>query len=277
MTLNGKTVAITGSTGGLGRELCFKLAKLGVNLIMLNRNAQKTEVLADELIRKFNIKVTQITTELEDMESVKNATEKLIELGPDYFIANAGAYCIPRHKCSSGFENIFQINFVSPYYMISALAEKLPNIKFVAVGSIAHTYSVIDESDIDFSTRKGSAKPYGNSKRFLMLALGEKLKNTPKRLSIAHPGITFTNITAHYPKLIFAIIKHPMKIIFMKPKKAADCILEGVLGYTPFGYWIGPRFFGIWGKPRLQRLKAAYTQDSWRTIRIAEKIMDELK
>ena len=37
--------------------------------------------------------------------------------------------------------------------------------------------------------------------------------------------LTFTNITAHCPKLIFAIIKYPMKIIFMKPRKAALSIV----------------------------------------------------
>ena len=35
-------------------------------------------------------------------------------------------------------------------------------------------------------------------------------------IAVTHPGITQTNITAHYPKLIFAVIKNPMKLIFMK-------------------------------------------------------------
>ena len=47
-------------------------------------------------------------------------------------------------------------------------------------------------------------------------------------LSVTHPGITFTNITAHYPKLIFAVIKHPMKVIFMKTDKASLSIVKGV-------------------------------------------------
>ncbi len=274
--LKGKTVAITGSTGGIGRELCFKLAALGCNLIMLNRSRQKTEALANKLSENFNITITQIVTELEDMQSVKKAAEELIALKPDFFIANAGAYAIPRHKCSSGYDNIFQINFISPYYMIDKLAENLPNIKFVAVGSIAYTYSVIDRNDIDFSTRKGSALAYGNPKRFLMLALGEKFKNKD-RLSIVHPGITFTNITAHYPKLIFALIKHPMKVIFMKPKKAAECILEGVHKNTPLGFWIGPRFFSIWGSPKMQKLKAVFTEDAAKAVEIAEDIIHKLK
>ena len=37
-SLSGKTVALTGSTGGLGREICKHLVSLGANLILLDRN-----------------------------------------------------------------------------------------------------------------------------------------------------------------------------------------------------------------------------------------------
>ena len=83
------------------------------------------------------------------MESLKNTV-------PDFIIFNAGAYSIPRQKCSTGLDNVFQINFASPYYMVKEL---LPFIgqkcgKIIAVGSIAHNYSKFDATDFDFSTRK---------------------------------------------------------------------------------------------------------------------------
>ena len=153
------------------------------------------------------------------MDNVKSVTKELENMDIDIFIHNAGAYSIPRKICSSGYDNVFQINFVSPYYMIRTLLPTLRAKKgmAVAVGSIAHNYSKTDERDIDFRKRSASSKVYGNAKRFLMYSLYELFKNEKEAsLSIVHPGITFTNITAHYPKLIFAVIKHPMKIIFMK-------------------------------------------------------------
>lgn len=272
----GKTVAITGCTGGLGRELCFDLAKLGANIIMLDRNAEKSQKLAEEIKASFNVEITRITTELSDMKSVKNSFKELVILKPDIFIANAAVYSVPRFITDNGFDNVFQINFVSQYYLICRLCECLPDIKIVAVSSIAHTYSVLDKKDVDFKTRKSGAKVYGNSKRFLMLSLAEYFKNSPKKLAIVHPGITFTNITAHYPKIIFAIIKYPMKIIFMKPKKAVKCILKGIFDYTEKPYWIGPRFFGIWGKPQKQKLKVFNSGDSSLAAEIAEKIYKDL-
>ena len=41
-SLKGKTVAVTGSTGGIGKELCSQLCSLGASLILLDRNEEKS-------------------------------------------------------------------------------------------------------------------------------------------------------------------------------------------------------------------------------------------
>ncbi len=276
-TLAGKTVALTGSTGGIGNELCRHLLRLSARLLLLDRNQQKAQKLENALREEFkNADIKRIKIELEDIASVKSATEQLINEKPDVFIHNAGAYSIPRHSCSTGFDNVFMINFVSPYFMARELNAALPEIKIVAVGSIAHSYSKTDSSDIDFSTRQKASLVYGNAKRYLMLALESTLTDTG-RLSIVHPGITFTNITAHYPPLLFAIIKHPMKIIFMKPKAAALSILEGVFTPTQKGFWIGPRIFNVWGRPKMQRLKTAGQEEKLFIAKTAEKIYKKIR
>ena len=81
-------------------------------------------------------------------------------------------------------------------------------------------------------------------------------------LAVVHPGITFTNITAHYPKLIFAIIKHPMKWIFMKPEHACLSLLCGVFEPTAYHTWIGPRLWDVWGLPVHRRLHTCTNDES---------------
>ena len=153
---------------------------------------------------------------------------------------------------------VFMINFLSPYYITKTLLPYLAQKggRVVAVGSIAHNYSKTNPKNIDFRTVKAASKAYGNAKRHLMLSFYKLFENKKDvSLSVVHPGITFTNITAHYPKVIFAIIKHPMKIIFMKPKKAALCVLRGLFEKTEYGFWIGPRLLDIWGLPSKKKLK----------------------
>ena len=147
--------------------------------------------------------------------------------------------------------------------------------RVIAVSSIAHNYSKIDEKDIDFSGYKAASKAYGNAKRFLTFSLFGLFKDS-ESLSIVHPGITFTNITAHYPKFIFAIIKYPMKVIFMKPKKAALSIIKGIFENTTQNEWIGPRIFNVWGKPLKKALKTCKEKEAQKIQEITEEIYKKL-
>lgn len=277
-SLQGKTIAISGATGGIGIELCHFLCTLGANIILLDRNKAKSEILQQKLRTKYSsVSISGITIDLEKIEDVKFVAEKLKTQPLHGLILNAGAYFIPRHRCSTGYDNIFQINFLSPYILTKLLFEHLQKFdgKVIAVGSIAHTYSKTDANDIDFATRKKHSKAYGNAKRFLMFSLYGLFENR-SGLAVTHPGITFTNITAHYPKIIFALIKHPMKIIFMKPRHACLSILYGLFEDCKKNEWIGPKYFRIWGLPKKQTLHTCTESESKWIEATAEKIFQQV-
>lgn len=278
--LTGKTVTVTGATGGIGRELCTYLAELGADLVLADRNPERSNALRGELQAKFpDLNVRHVRCDLADIASVKSAARELAEIGVDVLIHNAGAYSIPRMTCASGLDNVFQINFASPYYLTKEL---LPSLRqrggrVVAVGSVAHNYSKTDPADVDFATRSRSSLAYGNAKRHLMFALYGLFEGEhDAHLAVTHPGITFTNITAHYPPLIFAIIKHPMKVIFMKPRKAALSILRGVFEDCDQNEWIGPRLFDVWGFPRKRALTTCTDEESRRIFETAERVYREM-
>lgn len=273
--LEGKRVVISGSTGGLGRELCFYLSELKAELILLDRNKKKSEAFAEELRAKNpDLKVSHLTADMSDMESVYRTADRLSRMEIDFLILNAGAYSIPRYVCDSGYLNIYQINFVSPYYLARRLISGIESRggKIVAVGSIAHNYSKIDERDMDFRTRRQASKVYGNAKRYLTYGLFAL--NSPA-VSVAHPGISFTGITDHYPPLIFALIKHPMKIIFPHPRVACLSVLKGMFTDCKPNEWIGPSLFDVWGKPSVKPLKTARPTEASKIAEITEEIYNK--
>lgn len=275
-SLDGKLVAISGATGGLGREICIYLGKLGASLVLVNRSRERALKLEGELRELYpEIQIKHITADLEDFDTVRSAADRLEKMPLDYLILNAGAYSIPRRICKTGYDNVFQINFIAPYYLARRLMPKIKERggRVVAVGSIAHNYSKTDPADLDFRTRSRASLVYGNAKRYLMYSL---LGNQEGAVSVAHPGITFTNITAHYPKLIFAIIKHPMKIIFMKPRTAALSIVRAIFESCSDFEWIGPSIFDVWGKPKKKKLRTASTEEIKRIKLTAEKIYSKL-
>ena len=279
-SLYGKTVAVTGSTGGIGRELCRHLAALGANLVLIDRNEARSLAFGEELSSRFShISVKTVCADLSDLTSVKRACEKLLSEPLDVFIHNAGAYSIPRYTTSVGYDNVFTINFISPYYIIRTLLPLLEarTGKVVVVGSIAHRYSKTDPADLDFSERKKASLVYGNAKRYLMFSLYPLFKGRRATLSVTHPGISFTGITAHYPKLLFAIIKYPMKLIFMKPRRASLSVLQGVFDKTEECAWVGPRICDVWGMPKKKHLRSANEKERARIAAAADMIYYNIK
>lgn len=275
-SLSGKTVAISGSTGGLGRELCRHLAGLGASLVLIDRNREKSFAMTEELRGEFSeLKVTHITADMSDIRSVREAADRLSLIEIDYLILNAGAYSIPRYTTDMGYDNVYTINFISPYYLARRLLPKIKarGGKIVAVGSIAHNYSKIDENDIDFSTRRQASLVYGNAKRYLTYSL---FALDGESIAVTHPGISFTGITNHYPPLIFALIKHPMKVIFMPPSRASLSILAGLFFDCKSGAWIGPGFFDVWGLPRKKLLRTAAKAEAERIAAVAEEIYNKI-
>ena len=75
-----------------------------------------------------------------------------------------------------------------------------------------------------------------------------------KQFDLPAGSITLTGITAHYPKPIFALIKHPMKIIFPSTERASLSAIRGIFEHCGECEWIGPRLFEIWGLPKKSKL-----------------------
>lgn len=269
--LRGKTVAISGGTGGIGRELCLLLAEAGANLVLLDRNRKKSDTLKKELeSADCGISVRQIRLDLEDTDSVKDACDELSRLPIDALVLCAGAYHIPRKTCASGHDNIFQINFISPYCLCRALKPKIEERggRIVAVSSLSYSFARFNESNLEY-IGKHAAAAYGNAKRFLTFSL-YRLFDGSDVLSIAHPGISPTGITAGYGKFVSALIKYPMKLIFMSPRRACLSVLHGLVEPCREGEWLGPRLFGIWGRPKKSRICGYSRNEADKMFNLAE-------
>lgn len=278
--LTNKTIAITGSTGGLLNEVVKILASLNSNLILINRNKEKTEKQINELKSLHpNINIEFIPCDLSNFKSVKLATKILKQKQIDILYLAAGIYNVPKVKTETGHNNIFQTNFVSHYYIVKELLPQLNavNGKVVAVSSIAYNYYKIDENDIDFTLRKQSSKVYGNSKRFLTFALMHLMQNQKANLSIVHPGVTLTEMTNHYPKAINWLVKSGIKLFFPSKEKATLCLIKGIFEKTNYLEWIVPKIFNIWGKPKKQKIKNISQNEIEKIFYIAENIYNEIR
>ena len=61
-----KIVFITGATSGFGEAAAYKFAAHGYDLILNGRRADRLQVLADELEKKYNVAVLQLPFDVQD-------------------------------------------------------------------------------------------------------------------------------------------------------------------------------------------------------------------
>ena len=272
--LQGRVVVMTGATGGIGRHVVRDLLRLKAKIIMLDRDMASLNDFSQQLHNEFPAaEIETITMDLNQIKSVNATVEQLINRRIDFLILNAGVYNIPVVKSQLGYNNIFQINFISQYYLMKQLLPALQRTegKVVAVSSLAYNYGKVDEDDIDYSKRaKKASKIYGNSKRFLTLALSEFFKDRDDvHLTLVHPGITLTPLTNAKNSKLTALT---MKILFPKPEVAALNIVRGVFAEVACDEWIGPKVAKVWGAPTVAKLPMATAEERAKISNLAENI-----
>jgi NAD(P)-dependent dehydrogenase (short-subunit alcohol dehydrogenase family) len=94
MSKPSSTAVITGGTSGIGRATTDKLARLGIHVIIVGRNAERGEQAVQE-IRAAGGKADFISSDLRDASSVREVAKRALELGMghvDILINNAGVF-----------------------------------------------------------------------------------------------------------------------------------------------------------------------------------------
>lgn len=281
-SLEGKIVVLTGAAGGIGTQCCFHLARLGADIVAIDRNIEGLEKLKSALLEKHaNLNVEIIAADLSNMADVQKCVEKLKKLSRiDILVHNAGVFRLPVEHEKGDYNIIFKVNFIAPYYITKGLLPKLESAgkaKVVVVSSLAYKFAKYDENDVDYSTNTDDQKIYGNSKRFIMFSLMKLLQNNSKvDLSVVHPGISYTNLMKNFPKFISKIIALPMKLIFNSPKKSSLSLIKGIFTKLDYCEWFGPKIFSIWGMPRRKRLKSCSPEEIEKIFVKAEEIYQEI-
>ena len=272
--LKNKTIILTGSTGGLGQEIANFLGMLNANIILADRDFEKSSKLKENLLKKYNISVKQIKLDLQNLDSVTNFITEVKKQNIDAIIHNAGVYNLPTND-EQNYYTINKVNYLMPYYITKSLLPELKKsslARVVVVGSIAYEYAKFNPCDPEYLMCKKPNKIYGNSKRCLIYSMFELFKNEKSvKLSIVQPGVTPTNITRHFPKFVRGIIKLPMKMVFNSPKKSSLCVIKGLFEDLNYNEWIGPKYFGVWGEPKKSSLKQISNEEILQIFQDAEE------
>lgn len=125
-----RIAVLTGSTGGLGREMAKCLANDGCDLILINRSEERAELQVSELRKNFpNRNFQSYIADFLDLGQIRSVVDQILSQTPyiDYLFNNAAILTHRRIMSAQNIESHFAINVVAPYYLCQSLRSLLQN------------------------------------------------------------------------------------------------------------------------------------------------------
>jgi retinol dehydrogenase 14 len=202
----GRTVLITGATGGIGKATALGLATMGARVLVTGRERGRTEDTARE-IRAAAGGVDVFVADLSSQSEVRRLADEVLQRHPriDVLINNVGGYWNTRHVTADGLEHTFALNHLAPFLLTNLLLESLKQsaaARVVTVSSNAQAMGRIDFDDLQGERSYSGARAYNQSKLANVLftyELARRLQSTSVTANAVHPGLVSTAFGAGDP------------------------------------------------------------------------------
>ena len=231
LSLQGKTIIITGASAGLGLECARQVLALDASKVILAvRNTAKGEhckesLLADPVVQKHNktpiVKVMKL--DMADYTSVQSFAQAVKAEIPvvDYLVLNAGIVLITYETSANSHEKTLQVNYLSNMLLIldllphleASAAKKGSPARITWVGSRSHYSSTLPKKSpilpnetvighMDDRNNFFKFQKYNDSKLLATLgvyALEKRLDRSTVQLNMLCPGMVDTAMSDILP------------------------------------------------------------------------------
>jgi protochlorophyllide reductase len=279
---SGRTIVVTGSTGGLGLRVAEVLAARGARVILTARNPQRgAAALARVTELAAGVAPAIVAIEMTELGSVRAAADSIRSLADDridVLVSNAGFVARRLEPTPAGVETQWATNVFGPWALTWLLLPAIENVehgRVVSVSSLAHFDGAFDADRLAADSRIHGRRtyPYYARSKLADLLLSRELHKYfvrvgAKALSVAaHPGLTRTGISAELVKemprwvqritpAIYGLISQPVE------PGAHPLLFAATAPSVEGGQYFGPdRWGGRRGAPTLALRSAASESD----------------
>ncbi|KAF7700016.1 dehydrogenase/reductase SDR family member 13b.1 [Silurus meridionalis] len=220
--LHGKTVIVTGSNTGIGRETAVDLARRGARVILACRSKVRAAgalAIIKRESRSNNVAFMELN--LASQKSVRSFAETFLktEKRLDILINNAGVYM--QGTTEEGLGLMFGVNHIGHFLLTNLLLDRLKECgpsRVVTVSSVCHDYGKLDFNLLSAHKEFGKGNSfmdvfriYSNSKLCNVLfthELAKRLQGTQVTCYSLHPGAINSELARSYP-----VLKQVLKVI----------------------------------------------------------------
>jgi retinol dehydrogenase-14 len=244
----GKSVLVTGGTGGIGKATAIGLAALGARVGITGRDQARTEAAAAAIrATPGSPAVDAFAADLSVQAGVRRLAAQVLDTYPrlDVLVNNAGGFWAHRHVTADGLEHTFALNHLAPFLLTSLLLDRLTAsapARIITVSSGVHARGRIDFDDLQAERNYSGQRAYSQSKLANVMftyELGRRLDGTGVTATVLHPGVVRTSFGAEDQAASLAVMIGVARLFMKTPVQGAD---------TPIYLASSPEVEGITGR-----------------------------
>ena len=226
----GKRVVITGATSGIGLAAVRRLVRMGAELTIVGRSAERTQRTASELGPRVDV----LLADLSAQASVRQLAAEIDQRYPavHVLINNAGAIFSSRQLSPDGLELTWALNHLAPFLLTTLIGPKLvasSPARVITTSSGAHYRAQVPFDDVLASRGYGSMgfTRYGETKLANVLftrELARRLAGTGVTANCFHPGFVGTGFN-HNNGFLMGVAMRIGQVFARSPEQGADTLV----------------------------------------------------
>lgn len=244
--MSGRTVLVTGGSGGIGKATAEGLARLGADLAITGRDRERTEVAARQIRAAGGGQVDVFVADMSCQSEVRRLADEVLNTLAtlDVLVNNVGGYWNTRHVTADGLERTFALNHLAPFLLTNLLLDRLREAsqpRVVTVSSNAHSAGKIDFDDLQGERTYSGSRAYSQSKLANVMfsyELARRTAATTLTANALHPGVVNTSFGAEDPgcaqrilvPFVRPFLKSPARGAVTSIRLASDPDLQQVSG-----------------------------------------------
>lgn len=228
--MTGKTVLVTGASGGIGMATALGLSKLGAHVAITGRDRERVLAAARAISSAGSGPADVFVADLSAQSEVRRLAAEVLERLPrlDVLVNNVGGYWNTRHLTDDGLERTFALNHLTPFLLTNLLIDRLaqaPAARVVTVSSKAQAMGRIDFDDLQGAEAYSGARAYNQSKLGNVLftyELARRLHGTSVTANALHPGVVNTSFGGEDPGRLQRLLVPLMRPLMKSPAQGAS-------------------------------------------------------
>jgi retinol dehydrogenase 14 len=270
-SMTGKTVLITGATGGIGRATAIGLASMGARVGITGRDRARAENAAASITRESgNPAVDVFVADLSAQADVRRLAREVLAAYPrlDVLLNNVGGFWAHRHVTADGLEHTFALNHLAPFLLTSLLLDRLmasAPARVVTVSSGAQSMGKIDFDNLMGEPKYSGQQAYNQSKLANVMftyELARHLEGSGVTATVLHPGVTRTAFGAEDTARGWGPLIAVMRPFMRSPERGAETAVY--LASSPEAEGVSGRYFA----DRKARKSNKWSYDTATTTRL---------